>query len=233
MNNYNYDYIEEERSIDLNRYLVSTFGLLAAGLALSTLAGAVISRYFLSLLFENRAFILIAIMVQLALVINLSARITKMETVTAWLSYFGYCLITGINFAFLMLSFEITSMVMAFGMTAVVFTSMAIIGLTGKVDFTKFGSYFMVGLLAIIIISILNVFFFKAEGLSLFVLYGGVILFLGLTAYDVQKIRNIYYEVQYDDKLRNNFMVYGAFQLYLDFVNLFIYILRIFGRRRN
>ena len=107
---------------------------------------------------------------------------------------------------------------------------MSVIGHTTKVDITKFSGLLIAGLFTLIIITVLSMFI-NIPGATMITSYLGVVIFLGLTAWDVQKLRNYYFSSELDDTLRSKLSIYGAFQLYLDFINLFLYILRIFGNR--
>lgn len=215
---------------DFNKYLAKTFLTVALGFAIASISAFVLVNYFIQ--FINRGTMMIAVFAQLGLVMSFGFRITKMSSMGAWLNYILYCLCTGFTFSLILLAFEFQSIILCFAITSVVFASMSVIALTTKIDFTKFSSYFVIGLLSIIGISILNIFI-RSEGLNLMLLYGGTLLFLGITAYDVQKIRQMYRHALYDNRLLNNFMIYSAFTLFIDFVNLFIYTLRIFGSRRD
>ena len=106
---------------------------------------------------------------------------------------------------------------------------MALIGYTTKMDLTKIGSYFIIGIFAVIIISIINVFLLKSSTLELAIAILLIILFLGVTAYDVQKIKRL----ENSGLKEENIAIYGALQLYLDFINIFIELLRLFGRSRD
>lgn len=213
------------------KYLAKTFLAMTLGLVVTTLVAFFVQQNLLY--FYSKPFFLFAILIQLAVAFVFSFRITKMKTITAWISFITYCVVTGFTFSVIFLAFSIQTIGICFGVTSLVFGSMAIIGYTTNIDLTKFSTYFFFGLLGMIVVSILNAFIFKSAGLDLLMMYGMIILFLGFTAYDVQKIRGLYYQVLNDERLLKNFMVYGAFQLYLDFINLFIYILRLFGSRRS
>ena len=117
---------------------------------------------------------------------------------------------------------------MAFAFAAVLFFCCAIIGHTTNVDLSKFGGLMIGGLIALVITSIVSMFI-PALRDGLLISYVGVILFLFLTAWDMQKIKGFYYGVE-EGRLKNNLAIYGAFELYLDFLNMFLYLLRILGR---
>ncbi len=228
MNKYNY--YENEVGLTFNKYLAKTFMVLALGLFITAITSFVVARNFVGIF--DGPFYMLAIFIQFGIAIYFGTRITKMSTTSAWISFIVYALITGITFSLILLGFEFSSVAMAFGITSIAFVSMSIIGYTTEIDLTKFSTYLFIGLISLVVITLLNAFVFKSEGLDLLLMYGGVLIFLGLTAFDVQKLKNMYYELNNDEHLLNNFMIFGAFQLYLDFINLFIYILRIFGRRK-
>jgi FtsH-binding integral membrane protein len=115
--------------------------------------------------------------------------------------------------------------------TAVVFGVMAIAGYTTKTDLTKFGSLMMMGLVGIIVASLVNMFL-RSDAMGYIIAYIGVAVFVGLTAYDVQKLKRIGAGLEYGDASSKKMAVMGALTLYLDFINLFLMLLRLFGRRK-
>ena len=125
------------------------------------------------------------------------------------------------------------TLAIAFCSTAVVFACMAIIGHTTKMDLTKFAPYLFAGLIAILVTTLLNNLFFRSEGLYLGINYLGIIIFLGLIAYDMQNLRRIYLSGLNDYELSAKISIYGAFELYLDFINLFIRILSLMSRSND
>ena len=215
-------------------YLNKTFIVIAIGLLIS--AGfALIASFLFRMIPAGMILgaVIVSVLAELGIAVFFSARLTKMEKQTAWLCYFIYCMVTGISLSFLLLAYTATSVVMAFVSTAVLFGCMAIIGYTTKVDLRKFGNLFFVGLLAIIIITLVNAFLIRSDMLSLLVCYLGILIFLGLIAFDLQKLRDLYNSGLADSTMAEKLLVYGAFELYLDFINLFIRLLQIFGRRRD
>lgn len=232
MENFNFN-----RSVDYSvsntfeKYLAKTFMTMTLGLIVTALVGLFVQSNFAY--FYGKPFFLVAILVQVFVAFFFSFRITKMSTITAWISFIAYCTVTGLTFSIIFLAFSIQTIGICFGITALVFGSMAVIGYTTNIDLTKYSTYLFFGLLGMIVVTLLNAFIFRSTGLDLLLMYGMIIIFLAFTAYDVQKIRSLYYSVSNDERLLKNFMVYGAFQLYLDFINLFIYILRLFGSRRD
>ena len=137
----------------------------------------------------------------------------------------------------LFLTFQIGVLYQAFFMTAVTFGTMAIYGYITKKDLTRIGTVLIVGLIGVIIATIVNgifgIFGMASTGLDLVISYVAVAIFLGLAAWDTQKIKYYYYESLGNENVQNNLAIYSALQLYLDFINLFLYILRIFASSRD
>lgn len=170
---------------------------------------------------------LIFILLELFFVIYLSARIQKMKYTTAMLYYLLYSFVTGITFSTLFAVFEISSIMYVFGITAFVFLIFAALGYFTKIDLSKISMILFMGLIAIIVMSLINVFVGN-DTFDLIICIIGIVIFIGYIAYDMQKIRMLSNYIP-EDKLP----IYGALQLYLDFINIFVYLLRIFGRRND
>jgi FtsH-binding integral membrane protein len=176
---------------------------------------------------------IVAMVAQFGICMFLSSRIMTMQTSTATALFYGYAALTGVTFSVLGLNFGITTMFMAFAFASVMFFCCAIIGHTTNVDLTKFSGLLIGGLIALVVATILSLFVPVLRD-SLIISYIGVLLFLVITAWDMQKIKQFYYGTQGGmGTLGGNLAVYGAFQLYLDFINLFLRILRILGSRSN
>lgn len=176
----------------------------------------------LSVIFGKGMYVVLAI-VELVLAIFLGVRITKMSPTTAKICFLLYSFITGLTFSSIFVAYKLTSVVMIFGVTAVLFLVFAILGKVTKLDLTKLGTYLLMMLFGIIICSIINVFI-GSDSFSLGIAIVSIIVFLGFIAYDVQKIRRLE-----DVVPEENLAILGAFELYLDFINVFIDLLRIFG----
>jgi len=142
-----------------------------------------------------------------------------------------YSAATGISLSFILLIYTSGSVLGVFLTSSLVFGVMAVAGYTTKTDLTKFGSLMIMGLFGIIIASIVN-FFLHSTGLDMLISYVGVAVFVGLTAYDVQKLKRIGAGLEYGDASAKKMALMGGLTLYLDFINLFLMLLRIFGRRR-
>lgn len=175
-------------------------------------------------------FILPAI-VQFGICIFLSTKLMTMQTKTATILLYVYAALTGLTFSVYGLLYDGGTFFTAFAFAAVMFFCCAVIGHTTSVDLTKFRGLLLAGLVAIIIASVLSIFIPMLRE-TLIISYLGVILFLFLTAWDMQKLKGYYYGTQGGQgTVGQNLAVFGAFQLYLDFINIFLYVLRILGSR--
>src|ERR1700758_184871 len=139
-----------------------------------------------------------------------------------------YSAINGISFSFIFMAYSLGTIFKVFASTSALFGFMAILGATTKTDLTKMGSFLMMALFGMIIASLIN-FFTKSSTMDYIISFVGVIVFTGLTAYDVQKIKNM--EAEFSGEGRAKIGLMGALSLYLDFINLFLMLLRLFGRR--
>lgn len=180
----------------------------------------------LSMIFGKGMYVVFAI-VEIALAIFLGVRITKMSPTTAKFCYLLYACLTGLTFSSIFVAYKVTSIVFVFGITAVLFLIFAILGKTTKMDLSKLGTYLFMLLIGVIICSIINIFL-QSEGFNLGITIVSLIIFLGYIAFDVQKIRRLEAVVP-----EENLAILGAFELYLDFINVFIDLLRLFGDSNN
>lgn len=145
--------------------------------------------------------------------------------------FVAYSIINGISFSFIFYIYNIGSITKVFLSTTALFALMAIAGYTTKTDLTKLGSILMIGVIGIVIASLINMFMGSAQ-MDYIISILGVVIFTGLTAYDVQKIKNLGHEVN-DSALVSKLGIVGALTLYLDFINLFLFLLRLFGGKKD
>lgn len=228
MNEYGSTY--ESSYITFNEYLTKVFSTMVVGLLISTL-----SAFFgQGLLFTSYGYTLMmaSTFACLGIAFFFSFRIRQMSVSAAWTCYIMYSLLLGLSLSSIFLVYDLGSIVWAFGATTILFGCMAIIGHTTKMDLSRFSTILLAGLIAIIISSLLNIFI-KSAALNRTTLILGVVIFLGLIAYDMQMLRRYYEEGYTNPSMQSKIMIYGAFQLYLDFVNLFLRILQFFGKRRD
>ncbi len=172
-------------------------------------------------------FVLIGL--QLGAVIGLSFAITKIPTILSEAIFLLYSALTGVTFSTIFIIYTTQSIGMVFFLTAVSFGLLAFLGYTTKRDLTSVGNFMMIGLVTIIIAMVVN-FFLKSSVLMYVISIAGIVIFLGLTAYDMQKLKEIYNSGTFDEKKE---IVLGALNLYLDFINLFLMMLTLFGQRNE
>lgn len=205
-------------------YLWMTAGLMVTG-AVATFV------YNSGLAAALGAGLFVLLLVQVGVVIFLSARINKMSPTTATLLFLLYSALTGVTIAPIFYAYTMGSIGTTFFITGGTFAAMALYGATTKRDLTGMGSMLIMGLIGIMLASIVNIFL--GNGIvSLVISALGVLIFTGLTAYDVQAITRMANNVVTEDDTQR-FAIIGALKLYLDFINLFLYLLRFFGARRD
>ncbi len=168
---------------------------------------------------------------EFGLVIGVSAAINRLSLTTATLMFVLYSVINGALMSYIFLAYTASSIATVFFITAGTFAAMAVIGYTTKTDLSSLRKYLLMALIGIIIATLVNVFFVKSTGFDLILSYAGVLIFVGLTAYDSQKIKEMLMQAPDAGETAQKYALLGALSLYLDFINLFIYLLRIFGKR--
>jgi uncharacterized protein len=171
----------------------------------------------------------------LGFVLLMSFGFARLSAPVLLLLFVIYSALTGISFSFILLSYTSGTILACFLSSAAMFGIMAFMGYTTKQDLTKFGRILFMGLIGIIVASVINLFMHNS-GLDYLISFIGVMIFTGLTAYDVQKLKNIGSGIQYANVPASDVKkvsILGALNLYLDFINLFLFLLRLFGSRRN
>jgi hypothetical protein len=221
--------VKQEQS----RFLVKVYGWMAAALTITGLVAifTAMTPSLIGLIFSNRIGFWILLGLQFGIVWYLSARIEKMSATTAVAAFILYSVITGFVLSMIFLVFTAASIASTFFVTAGTFAFMSILGYYTKTDLTSFGRILMMALVGLILASIVN-FFMESSTLYWITTYAGVLIFTGLIAYDTQKKKNmniIGNEGTDEDKKE---AILGALTLYLDFINLFLFLLRILGNRK-
>ncbi|MCP4359398.1 MAG: Bax inhibitor-1/YccA family protein [Chloroflexi bacterium] len=213
------------------------YGWMTLGLLVTTLSSlAVLSVPALfNLFYSNRLVFWGLVIGQFILVIAISRAASKLSSGVALALFFLYAALMGVMLTGIFLLYSLGTIVFAFGITTVIFLLLTVIGLTTKQDLTRWGPILLVGLLGMILASIVNIFFFS-EILYWVTTYVLVLIFMGLIVYDSQRIKKMAYaaasEGMPEQQVISSIGVMGALSLYLDFINLFLLLLRIFGRRR-
>ena len=224
-------------SIDaVNEIFRKVYQFMALGLIITALTAYVTasSPAILKILFSSAAPLAIIAIVELALVLILSTMINKLSTGAALAIFAGYSVLNGLMFSSILLVYTASSIYQAFFTTAGMFGAMSIYGLYTTRDLTSMGSFLRMGLWGLLIALVINLFI-GSSMLELVTSVMGVIIFLGLTAYDTAKIKTLAgeYDWNIDGNAAGRIAVIGALELYLDFINLFIYMLRFMGKRKD
>lgn len=211
----------------------SVYMQMAAALSITGLVAYFLSQsldfwYFLA---ENSSMIWIIFIAQIGLVVWLSARITRMSMTSATLLFILYSALMGVTMSSIFMIYTMSSIASVFFITAGMFLVMSLLGYLTRMDLTRLGSILFMALIGVIIASVVNIFL-GSETLYWIVSYVAVVVFVGLTAYDTQKIKYMLTEYGQVDEMGHKLALFGALTLYLDFVNLFLYLLRIFGDRK-
>lgn len=213
-----------------NVYWWMTFALLISGVCAWAVGTSVPLR---NALLKNPLMFLILLIAELGLVIWISAGINKMAASTATALFIAYAVLNGATLSFIFIAYSIPAIATTFAVTAGTFGAMALFGTVTKKDLTSMGNLLFMALIGLIIASIVNMFWANSTFYWI-VTYLGVLIFVGLTAYDAQKIKNMFINAGTEDaETVRKIGVIGALALYLDFINLFLFLLRIFGGRRD
>jgi uncharacterized protein len=216
----------------LRSHMLRVYNYMAAALGLTGLVAYFVgtNAAMMQTLMANPVLFWVIALAPIALVFFLSFRIAHMSFTTAQTVFWVYAALMGLSLASIFVVYRLDSIARVFFITAGTFAAMSIYGYTTKRDLTKMGSFLMMGLIGIIIASIVNIFL-KSSGLGFAISILGVLIFVGLTAYDTQKIKEIYFEGD-DSTIAGKKAIMGALALYLDFINLFLMLLRLFGDRK-
>jgi len=246
-NNYNWAqksvYVQDQTGLVAKKFFANVFLWMFIALGLSTLSAYIMaSNAELFSILRNpetlRPTILgyVAMFAPLGLVLLMSAGISRLSYGALLVTFVAYSILTGLSLSFILLAYTSTSVITCFGAAAGIFGIMAFLGYTTDVDLSKFGPILMVGVIGLVIASVINMFI-QSENFSLFMAFIGIAIFTALTAYDVQKLKRIGAGLeesgaQIQDADTKKLAIMGALSLYLDFLNIFLFLLRIFGDRR-
>lgn len=181
--------------------------------------------------YKPTIFAYVVMFAPLIFVFAINFGINKMSYTTLIALFVAYSIINGISFSFIFFIYQIGSITKVFLSTTALFAIMAIAGYTTKTDLTKLGSILIIGLIGILVASLINMFLGSAK-MDYIISILGVVIFTGLTAYDVQKIKNLGYQVE-GQAIASKLGILGALTLYLDFINLFLFLLRLFGGKKD
>jgi uncharacterized protein len=214
-------------------FILKVYNWMAMGLAITAVVSLAMFKFVdIQLLFSRYIFVFWFLLIfEVALVWGLSFAINKIPAVLATLAFMFYAAINGLTLSIIFLAYTATSIASTFFITAFMFGATSVFGYFTKIDLTRIGGFMFMALIGLIIASIVNIF--VASGpLYWIISYAGVVIFVGLTAYDTQKIKNMSIGIDSSSEEGGRASVMGALTLYLDFINLFLFLLRILGRRR-
>jgi uncharacterized protein len=222
-------YSADER---VTAFLRSVYGWMCAGLGITALVAFYVSQSpaLVRTIAGNPVFYWGLMIAQLGIVFFLSARVQKIAGGTASLLFILYSALTGVTFAFILLAFTGESIAMTFMICAGMFGSLALYGTTTKRSLAGWGQFLFMGLVGVILASIVGIFW-QNDGLQFVIGFIGVIVFTGLTAYDAQRLKEM--ALALPSGQVGSYAIVGALTLYLDFINLFLMLLRFFGGRRD
>lgn len=233
LNGYNYDEFSGYARESIAAYTAKTFLWMFLGL-MTTFAVALFgyATGTIVYIFAIPYFHIILLAAELVVVLVLSARLQKLNVATARVLFFAYAVLNGIVFSVYFLIFTMLSLILVFAMTAVYFGGMAAYGYCTKTDLSRLRPILVGGLIFLIVFGLLSLFL-PMGMMDRVVCLIGVGIFLAFTAYDTQKIRAYYQAYQGDQAMLERASIFSALQLYLDFVNLFLYLLRLLGKNRK
>jgi len=217
-------------------YVRSVYNWMGIGLALTGFVAYYVStnESLLRLVFGNPLLLMVLIVAELGLVFAIAGMVNRMSAGTATALFVIYSGLNGVTLSSIFLIYVQTSIVSTFFICAATFIACSIYGWTTKKDLTSLGGFMMMGLIGIVIASLVNLFI-QSSSVSAIISYIGVLVFVGLTAYDTQKIKNMAMTqpANLDGAVIRKGAILGALSLYLDFINLFLMLLSIFGQRRD
>ncbi|MDO7834949.1 Bax inhibitor-1/YccA family protein [Sphingobium sp. HBC34] len=216
----------------LRRYMLSVYNYMASGVLLTGVVAMLFATSGMAeAVFYGPGILKYVVMfAPLLFVMVLSFGINRLSTVAAQGLFWAYAAVMGVSLSYIFLAYTGTSIAQTFFATAAAFAGLSLWGYTTKKDLSGFGTFLIMGVVGLLVASLINIFM-KSSAMSLVISGVGVLLFAGLTAYDTQKIKGIYAHVAGTDMMGKS-VVMGALNLYLDFINMFMFLLRLFGDRR-
>ena len=216
-----------------SEFIRRVFNWMALGLGATAISALfVVDSGLVNSLVTHPMFMMLLIVGELGIVVALGAAIGRISSAAALLMFFLYAVLTGVTFSTIFLAYTKGSIASTFFITGATFAAMSVYGYTTRRDLTSLGGFLMMGLIGIIIASVVNIFL-HSPAFTWIITYAGIAIFIGLTAYDAQAIKAMAYAgfSGYEEEKKGT--IVGALRLYLDFINLFLLLLRLLGRRNN
>ena len=233
INQYDFDSSYAQAGLTLNQYVARTFGWMFVGLMITFLLAAVLAMTGAVIyLFVNPDIPMVLLIAELVVVLVLSAGILKRPVGVTRVLFAVYSILNGLVFSAYFVIYDVANLVVIFGLTALFFGAFSLYGRFTKTDLSKLRPLLIGGLIFLLVAGLLTMFL-NLSSMERIICMVGIVVFLCFTAYDVQKIKANYEYFYGDAVLLQKASIYSALQLYLDFINLFLYLLRFLGRGRN
>jgi uncharacterized protein len=229
--NFNQSY-SLEGSIDLQSIMRQVYLWMVLGMLLTAVVAYITVSTSLLNLAANPAVLLIAIVAEFGVVLGINFGFNRLSSGAATALFLVYAALNGFTLSIVLLAFSVGTVFLAFASTAALFGTMSIIGYTTSLDLSKMGTYLMMGVLGLVIAMVVNMFV-NSGPLDFIVSIAGVLIFTALTAYDTQRIGRMAAQMGQEGDEGVKFGIFGALKLYLDFINMFLFMLRLFGGRRR
>jgi FtsH-binding integral membrane protein len=219
--------------VGLRDYMLRIYNYMASGLALTGIVAYVAAYSGFYAAIARTPLVYLLMLAPLGFVLVLSYGINRMQTSTAQALFWLFSAVMGLSMSMIFLMFTGASIARVFFITAGTFAAMSFYGYTTRRDLTQFGAFLIMGLIGIIIASVVNIFL-ASSALQFAISVIGVVVFVGLTAWDTQRIKEMYFEIDHSDgQMAGKTAIMGALSLYLDFINLFMMLLQLLGARRD
>lgn len=230
-------YSQQAALVKTNAFIRSVYNWMGIGLGLTAVVAWAVANAMMTnpAVFQTmRSLFWVLVIAELGFVFFLSARVQKIQASTATMLFVVYAILNGATLSFIFLAYTMTSIATTFFICASIFIACSIYGMVTKKDLTSLGSFMFMGLFGIIIASVVNIFL-QNSAMQMIISYIGVVVFIGLTAYDTQKLKTMAITLPDDatGAMVRKGAIIGALSLYLDFINLFIMLLHIFGGSRD
>jgi FtsH-binding integral membrane protein len=217
--------------VGLRNYMLRVYNYMAGGLAITGVVAYLAAATGFYQQIAHTPFIWVVVFAPLGVVLLLSYRLQKMSLGAAQATFWGFAALMGLSLSYIFLVYTGASIAQVFFITAATFLSMSLYGYTTKTDLSRFGSFLVMGLIGVVIASIVNIFV-ASSALQFAISVIGVLVFTGLTAWDTQRIKEMYWEGD-GAVVAGKKAIMGALALYLDFINLFMMLLQLMGNRRD
>jgi FtsH-binding integral membrane protein len=219
-------------AIDIQSIMRQVYIWMVLGMAITAVVAYATVNTALIDLAANPAIFLIAILIEFGVVLGIGIGFNRLSSGAATALFLGYAALNGFTLSMILLAFSTGTVFMAFVSTAGLFGAMSIIGYTTSIDLSKMGTYLMMGVIGLVIAMVVNLFV-NSGPVDLLVSIAGVLIFTALTAYDTQQISRMASQMENAGDAGVKFGIFGALKLYLDFINMFLFMLRLFGGRRR